>query len=122
MGKGLSNLRFENKIDYSHLPSRIAKSDILLGIFADSHKASRVIPNKFYQSIACSRPIITRDSYAYPNDIRLNSNQGIFLVPHSNPEKIVEIVKTIISDESKLHKYSNDAYALNIVNILTEKL
>ena len=77
MGKGLSNLRFENKIDYKYHHLAV-KSDILLGIFADSHKASRVIPNKFYQSIACSRPIITRDSYAYPNDIRLNSKPRNF--------------------------------------------
>ena len=111
MGKGLSNLRFENKIEYTRLPSRIAKSDILLGIFADSYKASRVIPNKFYQSIACARPVITRDSCAYPNDIRVNSNKGIFLVPHSNPQKIAEMVKKIISDDSKLHKYGNDAFA-----------
>ena len=39
--------------------------------------------------------IINADGSMDPNDIRLNSNQGIFLVPHSNPEKIVEIVKTI---------------------------
>jgi len=79
-GKGLVNLQFEDWIDYESLPERIGKADIVLGIFGDSEKAGRVIPNKVFQALACGRPVVTRHATAYPAGL-VDDRAGLRFVP-----------------------------------------
>jgi len=51
-------------IHYETLPEYIHASDVCLGIFGDTPKARRVIPNKAFQVIACGRPLVTGRSPA----------------------------------------------------------
>jgi glycosyltransferase involved in cell wall biosynthesis len=46
------------------LRSRIVASDVCLGVFGTSGKASRVVPNKVYDALAAGRPLVTEDSPA----------------------------------------------------------
>ena len=58
------NISIEPRIDAAHLPARIARASICLGIFGTTDKASRVVPNKVYQCAAMARPVITADTPA----------------------------------------------------------
>ncbi|NNE40963.1 MAG: glycosyltransferase [Marinicaulis sp.] len=57
----IANARFIDWIDYSDLPQMIADADLCLGVFGNSDKAGRVIPNKVFQIIAAGAPLVTRD-------------------------------------------------------------
>lgn len=67
--QGARNIEFEPWVAYEKLPDRLARADIILGIFGTTPKAKMVIPNKMYQAMAMGRPIITRHSPAYPADL-----------------------------------------------------
>jgi glycosyltransferase involved in cell wall biosynthesis len=89
---GLDNLRFENWVPYEKLPQRIGAADILLGIFGASGKASRVIPNKVYQSLACGRPVITRRSTAYPKGLCDLSSSGLIQIEPGSAVQLSDVV------------------------------
>ncbi len=57
--KQLDNIHFIEWVNYEKLPEYIAEADVCLGIFSDSKKADRVIPNKVFQSLAMGKPVIT---------------------------------------------------------------
>ncbi len=51
-------------VDYAQLSARIARADIVLGIFGRSDKARMVIPNKVYEAARVGRAVITGDTEA----------------------------------------------------------
>ena len=51
-------------VDYENLNNFINGAHVLLGIFGDSDKAKRVIPNKLFQSVATKNVVLTSDSLA----------------------------------------------------------
>ena len=77
-----ARVSFEPWIDYARLPARIAQAHLLLGVFGTTPKAGRVIPNKVYQALACARAVVTRDSPAYPAQLRDEAQTGLrFVAP-----------------------------------------
>ena len=54
-----STLRFEAPVPFETLPTRLAQAHVALGIFGDTDKACRVVPNKVVQAAAMGRPMIT---------------------------------------------------------------
>jgi glycosyltransferase involved in cell wall biosynthesis len=108
--QGMESVVFEPWIDYARLPARIQDADILLGVFGDSEKAGRVIPNKVYQALACGRPVITRHSDAYPEDLD-RPDSGVALVPPGNAAALAKAVSDWASARDRLPDLSASAIA-----------
>jgi len=55
---------FRDWVPYDELGARIARADIVLGVFGASEKARMVVPNKVYEAALVGRAIVTADTPA----------------------------------------------------------
>lgn len=86
-------------VDYDALHDLIARADICLGIFGDSGKASRVIPNKVFQILSAGAPLVTRDSPAI-RELLSQDMPGVRLVPAADPVALLDAVLAL-RDETR---------------------
>ena len=94
--KGHAHVRFEDYPGYAAIPDHVTQADIVMGVFSDSSKAGRVIPNKLWQAMAGGRPVITREveAGAFP---WADDPSGIITVPPRNPQALADAVRDLIS-------------------------
>ena len=106
---GLNHVTFTPWIPYEQLPSQIGAADILLGVFGTSQKASRVIPNKVYQSLACGRVVVTRVSDAYRDALLASSVpvSGMQFIPAGSAEALADVVRRMANSRSELPKWGS---------------
>jgi glycosyltransferase involved in cell wall biosynthesis len=92
-------------VPYEQLREWIQRADICLGIFGTSDKASRVIPNKVFQVLACGKPVITRDSPAI-RELLTPEMPGVMLVAAGNAQALAAAVKTLSQTRfpNRLHR------------------
>lgn len=102
------SVAFEDDISYESLPQRIRQADVLLGVFGESDKTARVIPNKVYQSLACGRAVISCDG-PYPGALRQSNESGMVLVPAANAVALAEAVAHLAADPSGLKEMGRQA-------------
>lgn len=108
---GVKNITFVSAwVSYDELPNCVAKADVCLGIFGETEKAKRVIPNKAFEALAMRKPLITGDSPAAREILvdRLNS----ILVPMANPEALAEAILTLKEDEELRNRIAENGYGL----------
>jgi glycosyltransferase involved in cell wall biosynthesis len=55
----VGNIEFIEPVPYQRLRQYISAADICLGIFGQSAKTGRVIPNKVYEAAACGKAIVS---------------------------------------------------------------
>ncbi|MCS7051217.1 MAG: glycosyltransferase [Thermomicrobium sp.] len=90
---GLHAVRFIPWVPEAELAGWIAWADVVLGIFGNTAKAARVVPNKVYQAMAMGAAIVTRDS---PAMRWLAAGRAIArLVPPADPDALVAAVREL---------------------------
>jgi glycosyltransferase involved in cell wall biosynthesis len=109
--QGLGNFSFEDWLPYAELPARIQCASILLGVFGTTPKADRVIPNKVYQALACGRPVVTRRARAYPVELSMQAESGIYWVPPGDPEALARCVEDLAKNRGALSRGAANAAA-----------
>lgn len=56
------DVRWLSWVEPEQLPALVAEHDVCLGIFGDTPKASRVVPNKVYQGLAAGLAVVTSET------------------------------------------------------------
>ena len=77
-------------VDYPLLPRELGAAGCALGIFGTSGKASRVIPNKVFQALACGVPVVTADTPA-ARELLVHGGSAL-LVPAGEPESLADAI------------------------------
>lgn len=109
--RGLDNVAFESWIPYEELAARIARADVLLGVFGTTQKAARVIPNKVYQALASGRTVITQPAEAYPESLRIQEDSGLVWSPAGDPHALAGHVAALAANRDRLRQLSEAAAA-----------
>lgn len=112
LARGLAGVSFETWLPYVDLPARIRRAHLVLGVFGASDKAGRVIPNKVYQALACSRPVITRRSESYPRALLDDASPGVHFVAPDDPDRLAEAITGFCRDRAALPAAANDAHRI----------
>lgn len=115
----IKNIDFKNNVSVNELAERISQADVCLGIFGNTEKARRVIPNKVYECVAMNRPVITADTQAVRE---LFSDSELFLVDSSNPRKIADAIIKVKSDIKNAVLVSGRAYDKFKNHVLPEQI
>lgn len=110
--RGLANVVFEDWLPYEQLPDRIARADILLGVFGTTPKAGRVIPNKVFQSLAMGRPVITRRAPSYPDELH-DDGRGIVWVEPGDAGDLARQIARLAADPAERERLGAAAARLS---------
>lgn len=89
----VDNIVWTDWIPFDDLGRRTATADVILGIFDSGAKASRVIPNKVHQALACAVPVVTADTPA--TRTFLEDGVSAMLVPPADPEQLAGAIEQL---------------------------
>lgn len=96
-------------VPYELLPDEIRRAGCVLGVFGTSAKASRVIPNKAFQALACGAPLVTADTPAARE--LLADGTSALLVPPGNPSALAAAVRRLVSDPALARSVAGGGHA-----------
>lgn len=115
----LHNVSFLNElVRYEELPSFIAKADVSLGIFGDTPKAMRVVPNKAYETLAMGKPLLTGDTPA-AREI-LTDQRDCLLCDMASPEAIAASILSLKEDDLLRERIAKNGHQLFIKRFSTQ--
>ena len=93
---GTTSIQFEDTRAPEDLAESIRRSDLCLGIFGVTDKAARVVPNKVYEALASSKPVVTGDSPAAREF--LTDGFDCLLCERGNPEALAAAISRLHGD------------------------
>jgi glycosyltransferase involved in cell wall biosynthesis len=89
-------LTWERWVPYASLGEEVGRAAICLGIFGESAKAARVVPNKVWQAMAAGRPVVTADTPAVRE--LLEDGRSALLVPAGDPDALAAALARLAAD------------------------
>lgn len=101
------NVNFIEDVPYEKLLELTNQSDICLGIFGDTQKVQRVIPNKVFDAVALRKPVITADTSAIRE---LFDENDLYLVPTANPQALSEAILFLKNNTNIMEKMAKNGY------------
>lgn len=106
----LSNVSFVKRVPIEELPLHIASADLCLGIFGDSEKTKRVIPNKVYEYLAMAKPVVSADTPAMQE--YFVDKTHVCLCKAANPHSIVEAIDELYKNPALRKRVAENGNAL----------
>ncbi len=116
----VKNIDFVEWIEYNELSKEIGRADVVLGIFGGSEKASRVIPNKVFQAIACRKAVVTGDTLAVRE--LFMDRENIFLCKNRDPESIRSAILELKNNSDFKDRLAERGYLIYEEKLTTEKI
>ena len=95
---GVRSLEFRDSETPERLVVTIQGADLCLGIFGETGKASRVVPNKVYEAMAAGRPVVTGDSPA-AREFLTDGVDGL-LCRRGDPQALATAIRRLMSDRT----------------------
>lgn len=92
----VKNIFFHEHQSIYELARSISQADLCLGIFGDTEKAQRVIPNKVYEAIAMGRPVLTADTPAIRE--LFTDRQDILFCRGADPTDLADKISLLYDD------------------------
>lgn len=93
----VKNVEFISRVPYSEIPFFLCTAHVSLGIFGDTDKANRVIPNKIYEAIELGVPVITANTDGI-NEL-FTDRKDILLCNVNDPEDLASAIREIRGDK-----------------------
>jgi len=106
----VKNVEFVGRIRVEELPRYIKEADICLGIFGNTDKAKRVIPNKVYEAIAMAKPVISGDSSAIRE--LFTNRENILLCKMADAQDLADKILELKNSSELREKIARKGYEL----------
>lgn len=104
---GLGNIEFVGQVPLAQYYTYMVEADIILGIFGDRKKTTRVIPNKVYEGLAVGRAVITMDTGA----VREIFTDADMLMVRNDSRSIADGIIKLAADRSLRQSLAKHGYA-----------
>lgn len=104
----LNNINWVSQVAYEELSGYISRADVCLGIFADTDKTKRVIPNKAFQAIAQAKPLITADTPAARE--LFTDREDAILCQTANPKALADAILLLKTEDALRQKIASTGY------------
>ncbi len=98
---GLSNIEFVDSVPLQELPALIASAQVCLGIFGDTAKTMRVVPNKVFECMLMGKAIVTADSPAI-RELFAPSTPPLVLVPPADAAALAAALRGLLQEPAQL--------------------
>uniref|UniRef100_A0A7C4YGF1 Glycosyltransferase n=1 Tax=candidate division WOR-3 bacterium TaxID=2052148 RepID=A0A7C4YGF1_UNCW3 len=118
--KGLKNIKFIDWMDLKELKYYISSASVSLGIFGNTDKAKRVIPNKIYEAIACKTPVLTSDTPAIREVFKHREN--IYLCKIADADSIKNGILELKNSKKLREKIAENSHRLFLEKFTPEKI
>jgi len=104
----LKNVIFLGRQPIKTLSDFMASADVCLGVFGDTEKAQRVIPNKVFDALASQKPVITTDTPAIRE--LLEDKKGCLLCQTANPRSLADAILLLKQNKVLRDKIAKNGY------------
>lgn len=94
---GLTSIEQIPRVSPQEVNDYSQEADVILGIFGDTRKAYRVVPNKVYEGLALKKAVITMDS---PAEREFFTDDEIMLVANT-PRAIADAILSLKNDRAR---------------------
>ena len=91
-----ANVELTGLLPLEEIPLQIAEATVCLGIFGESGKAHRVVPNKLYECLAVGRPVVTADT----EGARSAFTTGEVAMVAAEPEALAAELRRLVADSA----------------------
>ncbi|MCK5061010.1 glycosyltransferase [Candidatus Parcubacteria bacterium] len=103
----VNNITFISKSPPEVIRDETARADICLGIFGNTNKTKRVIPNKVYECLAMKRPVVTADTVAIRE---LFTDDDMMLVNISDETGLAKGIRQLANNKPLQEKISANGF------------
>ncbi|MBI5469847.1 glycosyltransferase [Candidatus Kaiserbacteria bacterium] len=116
----LDTIEWIGKVPVERVPGYMAGAHVVLGIFGDTEKTKRVIPNKVYEAMAMGKAIITADTPAI-RELE-GASAALKLIPVANAKALADAILELKNDSGRRKILGLSARALFERECLPEQI